>query len=201
MGWDEEAATWDDHPAVRAYAAAAMDSLTEVLARRGASLAGARVLDFGCGTGLLTAAMASEARQVVGIDISAPMLAVLDAKGLPNVACRHGQLTDLLADPALPAGSFEVVTCSSVCAFLDDYPAVVRQLVTRLVPGGLFVQWDWERDDEAEEPMGLRPDEIEAALRGAGLVEVSVDHGFDVPFEQMRMRPLRGVGQRPTVRA
>lgn len=194
MSWNDEAAGWDDDPAVRAYSAAALGSLREVLDERGVALAGARAFDFGCGTGLLTQAMAAEADAVIAVDIAPAMIDVLQRKQLGNVTALCGDLPQLLADNPAWAGGFDLVTGSSVFAFVDDYPATVARLATLLRPGGLWVQWDWELDPSAEEPMGLRPSDIERALRGAGLQRVVVDVGFELPFEGMVMAPLRGVG-------
>lgn len=189
MSWDDAAATWDDDPMVQTYSRAAFRSLQDVLAARGASLAGARVLDFGCGTGLLTAAIAAEAGAVIGFDISAAMLAVLDQKGLPNVTTASGDVGALGA-------TVDLITCSSVCAFLPDYPGTIRQLAEKLAPGGLLVQWDWELDPSAEEPYGLRREDVRAALSAAGLEEIVVDTGFREPAGEHVMAPLRGVGQK-----
>ena len=199
MSWDDEATTWDEHPAVVAYGRAAYRSLQAVLAGRGRGLEGARVFDFGCGTGLLTQAMATQARQVVALDLSSAMVAVLEAKGLANVEAIAGGLHDLVGTPPLGLGSFDLVTCSSVCAFLDDYPATLALLVPLLAPGGLFVQWDWELDPTAEEPYGLSRDAIRQALEASGLVEITVAVGFEEPFEDAVMAPIMGVGQLPRV--
>jgi len=201
MSWDQEAATWDEKPPVRAYSRAAFRSLQEACDARGVSLDGARVLDFGCGTGLLTAAMAARAREVVAVDASASMVAVLREKiaqgGLDNVRALSGELEALLSsDPAL-GGRFELITCSSVCGFLDDYPGAVVLMASLLSPGGLFVQWDWAYDPDAEEPMGLTREGIRAAQEGAGLSEVAVDVGFSESYEGFLMAPLRGVGRKP----
>lgn len=192
MSWDDEAAGWDDDPAVRTYAAAAFRSLNETLASRGVPWVGARVLDFGCGTGLLTAAMAEHAREVVGLDASVAMIDVLRAKAAPNVRAVAGDLE------ALELGAFDLITCSSVCAFLPDYPATVAALVGRLVPGGLFVQWDWELDPDEEEPFGLSRDTIRQALLDAGLEGVEVNVGFEASFQGQTMAPLLGVGRKPS---
>ena len=79
--WADEAAGWDDNPAVVAYADAAFASLEAAmpLARD------MRVLDFGCGTGLLTERMAPHVSEVVAVDASPAMIEVLASKGLPNV--------------------------------------------------------------------------------------------------------------------
>lgn len=192
--WAEAAATWDDDPAVRTYSDAAWASLVAAVPVPPE----ARVLDFGCGTGLLSERLASRVQSVVAVDASPAMVAVLEAKGLPNVrtlAIASG--AEALSGDALAAEPFDLVVCSSVCAFLDDYPATVAQLAGRLAPGGHFVQWDWEWDAAADEPFGLTAESIARALRDAGLEVVSVATGFDVPFEDQRMRPLMGIGRRP----
>ena len=47
---------------------------------------------------------------------------------------------------------YDLIVFWSVCSFLDDYPAKHADLAILLVPGGLFIQWDWERDDSDVDP-------------------------------------------------
>ena len=194
--WDQHATTWDQDEAARAYAQAAFGSLSAVMAASGHSLEGARVCDFGCGTGLLTERLADNSERVDAVDTSRAMLDVLRSKierhGWRNV-WPASELTSVLANQ-------DLVVCSSVCAFLDDYPGTVGQLVARLRPGGLFVQWDWKRDDHDPESHGLSRDEIRAVLTGAGLSSVSVDTAFDLSVDGQTMKPLIGFGQRLTPR-
>ncbi len=192
--WAEAAGTWDEDPGVRTYADAAWASLVAAVPLP----PHIRVLDFGCGTGLLSERLAPRVASIVAVDASAPMVAVLEAKSLPNVrslAIATGP--EALSGDALGPEPFDLIVCSSVCAFLDDYPATVAQLARRLAPGGYFVQWDWEWDAAADEPFGLTAEGIAQALGGAGLEVISVATGFDVPFEDQRMRPLMGIGRRP----
>ncbi len=192
MSWDEEAATWDDNEAVRCYAAAAFKSLEQTASAHGLDLAGASALDFGCGTGLLTEKLAGTCARVDAVDSSAAMLAVLQDK------IARGGWSHVHTFNALPEaeGRHDLVLCSSVCAFLEDYPSTVTGLAGQLREGGLLLQWDWELDPEADEPFGLTREGIRAALQGAGLQVLSVDTGFSVPFEDQTMRPLLGVGRR-----
>ena len=117
---------------------------------------------------------------------------VLDDKierhGWPHVSTGRSLPTD--------GGGYDLVVCSSVCSFLDDYPATAAELANLLNPGGLFVQWDWERKDDDGDSHGLTRPEISSALTTAGLEAVEVRVGFEVPMGEQTMRPLMGTGRR-----
>ena len=61
--WDQYAAEWDTNPAVILYAQKAYETLTGVV-----DPVGLDVLDFGCGTGLLTEKIAAVANRIVALD-------------------------------------------------------------------------------------------------------------------------------------
>lgn len=188
--WDESADGWDEDEATRAYAAGAFASLVELMEPE--TLFGKAVLDFGCGTGLLIEHLVVVgAAQVHGVDTSSAMLAVLDNKivdrGWSSVATSQVIPADL--------AGFDVVVCSSVLAFVDDYPATVEVLVQQLKPSGYFVQWDWER--AGDDPHGFTRAEMVDALERAGLDDVAADVGFEASAHGQTMRPLMGVGRQP----
>ena len=204
--WGVVAATWDDSTEVRAYAAAAFESLGSVLARNGLELAGARTCDFGCGTGLLTELLVAAGARVDAVDSSPKMLEVLREKvverRLAGVRTAHSlDELDVLEGDA--ERGFDVIVCSSVLGFVPDYPATVVALTTRLRTGGLLVQWDWERhagaddalDADDQDAVGLTRQEIVEALAGAGLVDVMVDTAFELGVGDDATRPLIGVGR------
>lgn len=192
--WAEHAADWDTNPATVAYAEGAMDSLRDALPITPTQ----RVLDFGCGTGLLAERLAPHVADIVAVDASPAMVTRLRAKELPNVRPVAATWTpESVAAAAADLGTFDLVVCSSVCGFLPDYPGAVAMLASLLRPGGHFVQWDWELDPTADEPYGLTRDAIRDAIAGAGITVVSVDVGFEVPFEGHTMAPLMGIGRAP----
>lgn len=191
--WDAYAGEWDDDPAAQAYAVAAFGSLQKTLNSHGLDLTKVRALDFGCGTGLLSEKLVAEGASVLGVDTSTAMLDVLSAK----VAARDYVNVTVALELPVASDSFELIVCSSVCGFLDDYSGMVARLVRLLKPGGMFVQWDWERDDSDEDAHGLSRSEISDALRAAGLDQISVEIGFEAAFEDQIMRPLMGVGIQP----
>ena len=99
-------------------------------------LRGKRVLDVGCGGGILAESMAARGAQVTGIDVAEKPLAVaqlhLHESGLP-VDYR------LIAPEALAleaAGHFDVVTCMEMIEHVPDPSAVVQACADLVKPGG-----------------------------------------------------------------
>lgn len=189
--WDAVASSWDDDEAARAYAKAAFTSLQAAIVGLGATLDGIAVCDFGCGTGLLTERLAPTAGRIDAVDRSPAMLEVLRAKiermGWTNVRIH--------LDIDSGTGPYDLIVCSSVCSFLDDYPGTVERLTQQLAPGGVFVQWDWERDPSDDGSHGLTRSEIHQALVASGLASVSVETGFLVTVDDATMSPLMGTGR------
>lgn len=175
-----------------ASADAAHASLVARLAELGTSLSGAVVCDFGCGTGLLTERLAEACRRIDAVDASPAMRDALGEKVDRN-GWWHVRVLDQL--PAAPLG-YDLIVCSSLLSTVDDHPGTVARLSELLVPGGLFVHWDWEAQPDDPEG-GLTRNEMESALRMAGLDEIVVGTGFEQPIGDAIVRPLMGSGRRP----
>jgi len=102
-----------------------------------APLKGQRVLDIGCGGGILADAMARQGAQVLGIDLASKALKVaqlhaLEA-GTQGVEYREISAEALAAEQ--PA-SFDVVTCMEMLEHVPDPSSVVRACATLVKPGG-----------------------------------------------------------------
>jgi len=99
---------------------------------------GLRILDVGCGDGVLATRIAQDGAQVTGMDASSDMIA----------AARHrakaaGVELDLVegdaGDIPVPAGQFDcVVTVATLC-FVDDPRPTIRDMVRVLKPGGRLI--------------------------------------------------------------
>ena len=100
-------------------------------------LAEARVLDVGCGGGILADAMARKGADVLGIDLAEPSLKVAQLHALeaqtPNVKYRHVATEALAAE--LP-GQFDAVTCMEMLEHVPDPAAIVRACAALVKPGG-----------------------------------------------------------------
>ncbi|HTH79249.1 MAG TPA: bifunctional 2-polyprenyl-6-hydroxyphenol methylase/3-demethylubiquinol 3-O-methyltransferase UbiG [Ramlibacter sp.] len=102
-----------------------------------ASLANKRVLDVGCGGGILSDAMARKGAQVVGIDLAAKALRVAQLHALeartPNVQYREIS-AEALAEQE--AESFDLVTCMEMLEHVPDPASIVRACSRLVKPGG-----------------------------------------------------------------
>lgn len=101
-----------------------------------AGLAGKRVLDVGCGGGILSESMAHRGAEVTGIDLGeAPLEAARRHAAEHSVDVRYRNVAvETLADEQ--PGEFDVVTCMEMLEHVPD-PASIVEACSRLVrPGG-----------------------------------------------------------------
>ncbi|ALV06346.1 bifunctional 2-polyprenyl-6-hydroxyphenol methylase/3-demethylubiquinol 3-O-methyltransferase UbiG [Roseateles depolymerans] len=100
-------------------------------------LAGKRVLDVGCGGGILADAMARKGAHVLGIDLAVKSLRVAELHameaGTENVEYQEIAVEDLAAQRA---GEFDVVTCMEMLEHVPDPASVVTSLGKLVKPGG-----------------------------------------------------------------
>lgn len=101
------------------------------------SLQGKRVLDVGCGGGILSDSMARVGAQVLGIDMSAKALGVAQLHALEaqtqGVQYREVNAEALAAEQP---GQFDVVTCMEMLEHVPDPSSVVRACARLVKPGG-----------------------------------------------------------------
>jgi 2-polyprenyl-6-hydroxyphenyl methylase/3-demethylubiquinone-9 3-methyltransferase len=100
-------------------------------------LASLKVLDVGCGGGVLSDAMARTGAQVTGIDLAGKALKVASLRALdaqtPNVTYREVSAEALAEEQP---GTFDVVTCMEMLEHVPDPASVVRACAALVKPGG-----------------------------------------------------------------
>jgi 2-polyprenyl-6-hydroxyphenyl methylase/3-demethylubiquinone-9 3-methyltransferase len=104
------------------------------------TLQGARVLDVGCGGGLLSEAMARRGATVLGIDLAAAALETAELHALEQrVAVDYREISAEALATERPA-SFAAITCMEMLEHVPQPASVLVALATLLEPGGaLFV--------------------------------------------------------------
>ncbi len=100
-------------------------------------LVGKRVLDVGCGGGILADAMARKGADVLGIDLATKSLKVAQLHALevqtPHIAYREISAEALAAEQ--PA-SFDIVTCMEMLEHVPNPQSIVAACAALVKPGG-----------------------------------------------------------------
>lgn len=96
-----------------------------------------KILDLGCGTGILTKELLRKGHSAAGLDCSEPMLAKLEEslRGEPCEAFLGAFLGEATASP-FPAESFDMVICVGVFQYQQNDEELVREISRILKQGG-----------------------------------------------------------------
>ncbi|MER1966308.1 bifunctional 2-polyprenyl-6-hydroxyphenol methylase/3-demethylubiquinol 3-O-methyltransferase UbiG [Castellaniella sp. GW247-6E4] len=152
-------------------------------------LDGLRVLDVGCGAGLLAEAMAAEGATVTGIDLASESLQVARLHGLETGIKADYRQISAEAHAAEHPGQYDLVTCMELLEHVPDPASIVQACGTLARPGGLVCFSTLNRNPKAFMlaivgaeyllrmlPRGthsyehfIKPSELAAAARAAGL--------------------------------
>lgn len=179
----------------------------------GIDLTGKTILDIGCGSGGITAALARDfgASRVIGIDVEGPV-------------CRHARQTAAAADvanrveirqiePGYPTPfeneSFDIIFSKDSIVHIPDKGAMSKDAFRLLKPGGWFVASDWlighDREPTPEmadyirrEDLGFgmaSPTRYQAALEAAGFINIRLNNRnpWYFPIAQKELERMQGV--------
>lgn len=158
--------------------------------REQAEIRGRRVLDVGCGGGLLSEALAGAGAQVTAIDAEPSVLAVAKLHAAESGMTVDYRLSDAETLATQQPAEYDVVTCMEMLEHVPDFGSVVAACARLLRPGGHAVFSTINRTPKAfllaivgaEYVAGLlpkgthryekliRPSELAQACRHAGLL-------------------------------
>ena len=193
--YDGLASAYDQEQEARGVAAVRGPELRVVEARLAQVVSEEdRVLELGAGTGRFTVELARRAREVTALDVSAGMLARLEARardaGLENITPLHGA-----AEETELNGPYDLVCSFSALEYVRDLDALLKRLADVMAPGGklLFTTAHsgpirlWVQLGNAmRQGIWLHARsraEVRRALKGAGLEpEVLETHALKLPL-------------------
>jgi 2-polyprenyl-6-hydroxyphenyl methylase/3-demethylubiquinone-9 3-methyltransferase len=165
-------------------------------------LDGKRVVDVGCGGGILTEAMAGSGATALGIDLGEKALAVARLHKLESGTTAEYRLIAVEALAAEMPGTFDVVTCMEMLEHVPDPASVVTACAKLTRPGGMVFVSTINRNVKsyalavvaAEYVLGLLPKgthdyakflppaEVASSARRAGLLPAAITGMTYNPF-------------------
>ncbi len=173
--FDKEAAQWD----ANAFRVKLAQEVSAAMIRELHPTQEMTVLDFGCGTGLITLALQPLVKSITGADSSTGMLETLNGKiaaqKLSNVRTRHvdfeqGQRVD---------GGYDLIVSSMVTHHVPDTAALFKEWMRLLKPHGRVAFADLDSEDGAFHGdntgvfhLGFDRDKLRELLLAAGFVQV-----------------------------
>ena len=185
--WDPESAMFGPLHKMNPLRLAWIERMSE-------GLDGKRVVDVGCGGGILTEAMATRGAQTLGIDLGDKALGVARLHKLESGTNAEYRLVSAEALAVEMPGAFDIVTCMEMLEHVPDPAEIVAACAALTRPGGVVVVSTINRNLKsyalavvaAEYVLGLLPKgthdyakfltpaEIAAYARRAGLESKSI---------------------------
>lgn len=173
--FDQSAATWDNEP----RRIALMKAVGEAILREARPASDMDVLDYGCGTGLVSLFLLPHVRSVTGADNSPGMLEVLQKKitegGIRNMTVMHLNLEE----GPVPSDRYHLIVTSMTMHHVADTARVLRGFHELLHPGGKVCIADLDTEPgvfhpaEAAESVhhhGFDRDRLKAQLAATGFM-------------------------------
>jgi SAM-dependent methyltransferase len=144
------------------------------------------VMDFGCGTGLLTEKLKDKCRTVIAMDPSPNMILLLQEKIQSREWNNVVALQEIISRPSAAIDSLlehytdkiDLIVASSVLHFIpeSDLPRTLQNLARLLTPDtGRLCHSDWPQD-EVEHPNGMTKQKAIRLYQQAGLTLVESEH-------------------------
>ena len=105
--------------------------------QRYADIQGKRLVDVGCGGGILTEGLVKAGADALGIDLSSELIDIADLHGLETGVTAQYRTISAEALAAEQPASFDHVTCMEMLEHVPDPASVIQACAQLVKPGGL----------------------------------------------------------------
>lgn len=170
--FDAVALSWDEKPRRIELASHIRNTMLPYLKKEDS------VLDFGCGTGLISLGLSDTVTSLTGVDLSATMLSVLEEKKKHLNITNYLTLSqDILKEPLKER--FDVIITSMACHHVEDIEALFSAFKKLLNPqGGLLIadleeeDGEFHSDNEGVHHFGFSKEKITSLYEKEGFIDI-----------------------------
>jgi len=186
--FDDAAADWEEKPQRVALARKVAEAIRQAIPLVGTM----QVLEYGCGTGMVSRALSPYVATVMAADTSPQMLEVLRQKAREEGIGNIKTLAHDLTQTPLPDKAFDLVMSSMTLHHIPDTEALLDQFFAALKPGGYLAVADlvtedgsFHEDNTGVAHYGINPEAVRATLAKNGCLDIGVQeiHTIEKPQE------------------
>ena len=175
--FDDAAADWEEKPQRVALARKVAEAIQQAIPLASTM----QVLEYGCGTGLVSRALSPHVRKIIAVDTSPRMLEVLRQKaGEEKISNIETLAHDLTRNP-LPEQDFDLVMSSMTLHHIPDLETLLHRFFAALKPGGYLAIADlvtedgsFHEDNSGVAHHGINPEALRDILQKNGGLDIGV---------------------------
>jgi predicted TPR repeat methyltransferase len=155
-----------------------------------------RVLDLGCGTGLMGVAIKPYSDALVGVDLSISMLQRANEKGIYSLT-RCQDIQSYLDE--MPAGSSDLVTAADVFSYIGKLNDIFTAFAQKLSAGALVAFGCEALPESVQGPGYALRDTVRYAHKDSYIRDLAAANGFNIlahqasPIRQFTGEPVDGL--------
>jgi len=193
--FDDAAADWEE----KSQRVALARKVAEAIQRTIPLASTMQVLEYGCGTGMVSRALSPYVEKIMAIDTSPQMLEVLRQKAKDEKIGNIEPLAHDLTRQPLPNKDFDLVVSSMTLHHIPDIEALIQQFFATLKPGGYLAVADlvtedgsFHADNTGVAHYGISPKEVQSILAKNGGLDIGVQEIHTIEKPQENDAKLRG---------
>lgn len=185
--FDDAAAEWEEKPQRVALARRIAEAIQQAIPLSGTM----HVLEYGCGTGMVSRTLSPHVAHITAVDTSPQMLEVLGQKAREEKIANIKTLAHDLTSKPLPVNNFDLVMSSMTLHHIPDFKALLLQFFAALKPGGYLAVADlitedgsFHEDNSGVAHYGINPEGIRSILTENGGLDITVQEIHTIEKQQ-----------------
>ena len=174
--FDEAAKSWDSKPSSVAIAKTSVDNINEIIDVKDDF----KILDYGCGTGLIAFGLSNAHHEVVGMDYSIGMVEKFNEKAAQLNYKNVKAIQHNINEEDLPKNEFDLIATSMTLHHILDTNMFIRKCKESLKVGGYLCINDLVTEDGTFHKKHNNDGVEHFGFDIAELSQIIENHGFDI---------------------